>query len=265
MAASSSPSRFLFMSIRTLLVDDERPARRKMQRFLDASPDFEVIGEAADGEEAIAAIARSRPDLVFLDVQMPKLDGFAVASALTPPLPEIVFVTAHDQFALKAFEVHALDYLLKPYDDQRFQKVLDHVRERRRQSSGGDMVEHLHRLIADLKKQPDHAGRILVNENDRAFFVATSDVAWIESARNYIVLHVGSKSHMIRGTLDAFSKKLNAAEFVRVNRSAIVRVDSIQELQPWFHGEYKIVMKDGTTIPWTRRYITATASKRILR
>lgn len=247
------------MSIRTLLVDDERPARRKMRRFLDAAGDFEVVGEASDGAEAIAAIARLRPDLVFLDVQMPKLDGFAVAAALAHPLPEIVFVTAHDQFALKAFEVHALDYLLKPYDDRRLQKVLDRVRERRR---AGDVVGHLQRLIADLKK--DYTDRILVNENGRSVFVATADLAWIEAARNYLLLHAGVRTHMIRATLDAFSKKLNPAEFVRVNRSAIVRLDTIRELQPWFHGEYKIVLKDGATIPWTRRYITAEASKKIL-
>jgi two-component system LytT family response regulator len=247
------------MSIRTLLVDDERPARRKMQRFLDAAVDFEVVGEASDGAEAISAIGRLRPDLVFLDVQMPKLDGFAVAAALTPPLPEIVFVTAHDQFALKAFEVHALDYLLKPYDDQRLQRVLDRVRERRRT---GDVVGHLQRLIADLKKE--YADRILVTENSRSVFVATADIACIEAARNYVLLHAGIRTHMIRATLDAFSKKLNPAEFVRVNRSAIVRLDSIRELQPWFHGEYKILMKDGATIPWTRRYITAEASKKIL-
>jgi two-component system LytT family response regulator len=249
------------MSIRTLLVDDERPARRKMQRFLDATPDFEVIGEAGDGAEAIAAVARLRPDVVFLDVQMPKVDGFAVAAALTPPLPEIVFVTAHDQFALKAFEVHALDYLLKPYDDLRFEKMLDRVRARR---SGG-VVEHLQRLIADLKQRADFADRVLVTENGRAFFVATTDVAWIEGARNYLILHTAAKSHTIRGALDTFSKKLNPSEFVRVNRSAIVRLDSIRELQPWFHGEYKVVMNGGTTIPWTRRYITADASRRILR
>jgi two-component system LytT family response regulator len=248
------------MSIRTLLVDDERPARRKMQRFLDATPDFEVIGEASDGAEALAAIASLRPDVVFLDVQMPKLDGFAVAAALTPPLPEIVFVTAHDQFALKAFEVHALDYLLKPYDDQRLLKVLDRVRARR----SGDMVEHLQRLIADLKKHSDYSDRVLITENGRAFFITTTGISWIEGARNYLVLHTPEKSHTIRGTLDTFSKKLNPAEFVRVNRSAIVRLDSIRELQPWFHGEYKIVMKDGATIPWTRRYITADASRRIL-
>jgi two-component system, LytTR family, response regulator len=248
------------MSIRTLLVDDERPARRKMQRFLDATTDFEVIGEASDGVEALAAIADLRPDVVFLDVQMPKLDGFGVAAALSPPLPEIVFVTAHDQFALKAFEVHALDYLLKPYDDQRFLKVLARVRARR----SGDVVEHLQRLIADLKKHPEFADRVLVTENGRAFFIAIADLAWIEVARNYLILHTTTKSHTLRGTLDTFSKKLNPAEFARVNRSAIVRLDSIRELQPWFHGEYKIVMKDGATIPWTRRYVTADASRRIL-
>jgi two-component system LytT family response regulator len=247
------------MSIRTLLVDDERPARRKMQRILDAVPDFEVIGEASDGAEAIASIARLRPDLVFLDVQMPKFDGFEVAAALTLPLPEIVFVTAHDQFALKAFEVHALDYLLKPYDEDRLLKVLERVRERRR---AGDVVERLQRLIADL--QQTYTERILITENERSFFVAISDIAWIEASRNYLMIHVGAKSHTMRGTLDAFSKKLNPAEFVRVNRSAIIRLDSIRELQPWFHGEYKIIMKDGATIPWTRRYVTAESSRRIL-
>lgn len=232
-----------------------------MQRFLEATSDFEVVGEATDGAEAIASIARLRPDVVFLDVQMPKLDGFAVATALTPPLPEIVFVTAHDQFALKAFEVHALDYLLKPYDDQRFLKVLDRVRGRRSE----DVVEHLQRLIADLKRNTKFTDRILVTDNGRAFFIAAGDIRWIEGARNYLVLHTAQKSHMIRGTLDTFSKKLNPAEFVRVNRSAIVRLDGIHELQPWSHGEYKVVMKDGATIPWTRRYVTAEASRRILR
>src|ERR1700683_4683635 len=125
------------MPIKVLLVDDERPARRKMLRLLESAADFEVIGEAGDGAQALAAVERLRPDVMFLDVQMPKLDGFQVASALSAPLPEIIFVTAHDEFALKAFEVHALDYLLKPYDDQRFLKVLDRVRARR----SGDVVE----------------------------------------------------------------------------------------------------------------------------
>jgi two-component system LytT family response regulator len=247
------------MSIRTLLVDDERPARRKMLRFLESAPDFEVVGEASDGAEAIATIERLQPDLVFLDVQMPKLDGFAVASALKDPLPEIVFVTAHDKFALKAFEVHALDYLLKPYDDERFQKVLERVRKRRR----GDVVERLQRMLGEIQtRYPD---RVLVAENERAFFVAVADIDWLEGARNYVVLHVGAKTYTIRGTLDSLSKKLDPSAFVRVNRSAIVRLDSIRELQPWFHGEYKIVMRDGATVAWSRRYVSAGFPERILR
>ena len=229
-----------------------------MARFLATAPDFEVIGEAGDGAEAIAAIQNFRPDLVFLDVQMPKLDGFQVASALTPPLPEIVFVTAHDQFALKAFEVHALDYLLKPYDEDRLLKVLDRVRERRKGTGDRQLLERLQRLLAD------YADRVLVTENGRAFFVPLSDVAWIEGSRNYVVLHAGGKTHTIRGTLDALAKRLDPSAFVRVNRSAIVRLDSIRELQPWFHGEYKIVMKDGETINWSRRYVTAGLPSRIL-
>jgi len=249
------------MSIRTLLVDDERPARRKMLRFLESAPDFEVVGEAENGAEGIAAVERLRPDVVFLDVQMPKVDGFAVASALTAPLPEIIFVTAHDKFALKAFEVHALDYLLKPYDQERFQKVLERVRKRRRGEN--ELVERLQRMLGEIStRYPD---RVMVAENERAFFVAVTDIDWMEGARNYVVLHVGAKTFTIRGTLDGISKKLDPSAFVRVNRSAIVRLDSIRELQPWFHGEYKIVMKDGATVSWSRRYVTSGFPERILR
>ncbi|SRR5579883_59403 len=249
------------MSIRALLVDDERPARKKMRRFLEPAADFDVVGEAGDGNEAIEAIARLRPDVVFLDVQMPKMDGFAVAAALTDPVPEIVFVTAHDKFALKAFEVHALDYLLKPYDEERFAKVLERIRKRRR--GGNDLMERLQRMLGEIHtKYPD---RVLVSEGERSFFVAVADLDWIEGARNYVVLHSGAKTFTMRGTLDALSKKLDPSSFVRVNRSAIVRLDSIRELQPWFHGEYKIVMKDGSTVSWSRRYVTAGFPERILR
>jgi two-component system LytT family response regulator len=257
------------MSIRALLVDDERPARRKMARFLEQAGDFEVVGEADDGAAAIAAIERLRPDVIFLDVQMPKMDGFQVAAALRLPLPEIVFVTAHDKFALKAFEVHALDYLLKPYDEERFSKVLARIRARRpgasEQRNDHELVERLQRLLADLKAGAPYVDRVLVEESQRAFFLPIAEVDWAEAARNYIVLHVGGKTHSIRGTLEALSKKLDPAAFVRVNRSAIVRLDSIRELQPWFHGEYKIVMKDGAVIAWSRRFVTAGLPDRILR
>ena len=249
------------MSIRALLVDDERPARRKMLRFLESAPDFEVVGEAGDGREALASIERLRPDVVFLDVQMPAMDGFAVASALKDPAPEIVFVTAHDKFALKAFEVHALDYLLKPYDEERFHKVLERIRKRRRGES--EFVERLQRMLGEMQtRYPD---RVMVTEKERSFFIAVSDVDWVEGARNYVVMHAGPKTYTMRGTLDGLSKKLDPSAFVRVNRSAIVRLDSIRELQPWFHGEYKIVMRGGETVSWSRRYVRAGLPERILK
>jgi two-component system LytT family response regulator len=257
------------MSIRALLVDDERPARRKMLRFLAVATDFEVVGEADNGAEAAAAVERLHPDVVFLDVQMPRMDGFQVAAALRPPLPEIVFVTAHDRFALKAFEVHALDYLLKPYDEDRFRTVLDRIRQRRKvaiENRGNqELVERLQRLLADLKPAAGYVDRVLVEENGRAFFLPIGEVDWIESARNYIVLHAAGKTHSIRGTLDTLSKKLDPSAFVRVNRSAIVRLDGIRELQPWFHGEYKIVMSDGSVVSWSRKFVTNGLPDRILR
>ena len=232
-----------------------------MLRFLEAAPDFEVVGEAEDGAAAVGAIERLKPDVVFLDVQMPKMDGFAVAAALQDPLPEIVFVTAHDKFALKAFEIHALDYLLKPYDEERFEKVLERIRGRRRGEN--ELMERLQRMLVEIQtRYPD---RVLVSESERSFFIAVADIDWLEGARNYIVLHSGAKTYTIRGTLDALSKKLDPSAFVRVNRSAIVRLDSIRELQPWFHGEYKIVMKDGATVSWSRRYVTTGFPERILR
>jgi two-component system LytT family response regulator len=233
-----------------------------MARILQEAADFEIAGEASDGAEAVAAIERVKPDLVFLDVQMPKMDGFQVAAALSAPLPEIVFVTAHDKFALKAFEVHALDYLLKPYDDDRFHKALDHVRQRRKEEDGA--AARLQKLLAEMQTSPRYPDRFLVTENQRAFFLAVTDVDWLEGARNYVVLHAGGKSHTMRGTLDGLSKKLDPQAFVRVNRSAIVRLDSIRELQPWFHGEYKVILKDGSTVTWSRRYVKAGLPDRIL-
>src|SRR5579883_1895104 len=166
------------MSIRTLLVDDERPARRKMARLLEAAPDFEIAGEAGDGVEAIEEIERLRPDVVFLDVQMPRMDGFAVAAALKDPKPEIVFVTAHDKFALKAFEVHALDYLLKPYDQERLDRVLERIRKRRR--GDAELMERLQRMLGEIQtRYPD---RVMVTENDRSFFIAVADLDWLEGA-----------------------------------------------------------------------------------
>lgn len=231
-----------------------------MARFLQSAPDFEIAGEAGDGESALKTAAELHPEVVFLDVQMPAMDGFEVATSLRAPLPEIVFVTAHDRFALKAFEVHALDYLLKPYDEDRFQKVLDRIRDRRMRAGGAELAERMRKLLAEMR----HPDRVVVEQNGRRIFIPLAEVDWMEAARNYIVLHVGAKTYTMRATLESLAKKLDPAAFARVNRSTIVQLDSIRELQPWFHGEHKIVLKDGTTLTWSRSF-PASLPARILR
>ena len=245
--------------IRVVIVDDENPARRKVGRFLAAEEDFEIAGEAGTGLEAVRLIEAQRPDLVFLDVQMPGLDGFGVIESLkVRPLPQVIFITAYDHFALKAFEVHALDYLLKPFDQPRFLKVLDHARRRiHRNDRGGqgDLAEKLNRLLEELSNRPKYAERLLINADEKAFLLAVEKIDWIEAARNYVNLHVGHDSYLLRGTIEGLYQKLDPSKFLRANRSQIVNVASIRELQPWFHGEYRIVLNDGTELSWSRRYL----------
>jgi two-component system LytT family response regulator len=239
--------------LRAFVVDDEAPARRKLLRFLAADPEVEVVGEAVNGQEAVEGIRRTRPDLVLLDVQMPDFDGFEVLRQLSPPLPRIVFVTAFDQYAIQAFDVHAFGYLLKPFDLPRFRKVLD---DAKLQARGHDnSAEVLRKLLADVDRSLRTASRLVVQQGERTYFLAPGEIDWIESERNYLLIHAGGKSYTIRGTLDAMEERLDPAEFVRINRSAIVRLDSVRELQKWFHGEYKVVLKSGAGLMWTRRYL----------
>jgi two-component system LytT family response regulator len=245
--------------IRVVIVDDENPARRKVSRFLAAEEDFEIVGEAGAGLEAVRLIEAQRPDLVFLDVQMPGLDGFGVIESLKiRPLPQVIFITAYDHFALKAFEVHALDYLLKPFDQPRFQKVLDHVRrqiQRIDRSGPSDLAEKLNRLLEELNNRPKYAERLLINADEKAFLLTVENIDWVEAARNYVNLHVGRDSYMLRGTIEGLYQKLDPSKFLRANRSQIVNVASIRELHPWFHGEYRIILNDGTELSWSRRYL----------
>ena len=233
-------------AIRVLLVDDEPPARRKLRRFLLADPDFEVVGEAGTAGEAKTAINELRPDLVFLDVQMPGPDGFHVADGRTPPF--VVFITAHEQFAVKAFEVQALDYLLKPVDRGRFDQVLARVKRRIRQeqpSVGAAAREFPVRILPV---------RILIDTGDRSFFIAPEKITRLQADRNYVSIHAGGEVHRVRGTLDAFAAQLDLRRFLRLNRSDLVNVDAIAEMRPWFHGESIVMMKDGTELRWTRRF-----------
>ena len=241
--------------LRVLVVDDEAPARRKILRLLRQEADVQVVGEADGAEAAIAAIEKQRPDLVFLDVQMPGADGFDVVQGISvEKMPRVIFVTAHDRFALKAFEVHAFDYLLKPFSEERLRAALERVRKERTKSSDG-FASQLQQLMEQLERERSFSDRILVQENGRAHFVVARDISWVEADGNYVQLHCGAKMYTLRGTLDSMRDKLDPKSFVRINRSSMVKLDAIREMQPWFHGEYKVILQDATELRWSRRYV----------
>ena len=231
--------------LRVVLVDDERPARTKLRRYLADEDGIEVAGEADCGRAAIDVIRRLRPDLVFLDVQMPDMDGFAVVEALGSEAPAIVFVTAHDEFALRAFEVHAMSYLLKPVSPARFHETLSRIRGR---IERGDRV-------ADSRAGEPFAERILVPDGDRSVFVRVEGIDRIEADRNYVVVHAGTAEYRMRATIESIAARLDPSRFLRTNRSTVVRLDAVVEVQPWFHGEYRLRMNDGTHVMWTRTFI----------
>jgi two-component system LytT family response regulator len=236
--------------MRVLVVDDEAPARNKILRFLEADPEVEVVGEAANGSEAVERIATAKPDLVFLDIQMPGMDGFEVIRALAPPLPRLVFVTAYDQYAIQAFEVHAFGYLLKPFDQERFARVLADAKRQ----FASDPGAALKALLAEMgKRQPQ---RLLIQDKDRAIFLNADRIDWVEAQRNYLDIHTGGRGYTMRGTIESLAERLDPALFARLNRSTLVRIDFIREMRPWFHGEYKVVLQSGETFTWTRRYLS---------
>lgn len=243
--------------IRTLIVDDEGPARRKIRRLLETDPEIEVVGEAATGPEALAYIRSLRPGLVFLDIQMPGMNGLELAKAIAgEPNPVVVFITAFDQHALQAFEVQAVDYLLKPFDPDRFRQALARAKEQVKLRTNRDLSHNLQSLLAQLQPAPPaFPDRILIELDERAFFLVVEKIHWVEAAKNYVNLHTQTETHTLRSTLESFAIKLNPQKFVQVNRSSIVNLDRIRELQPWFHGEYRIILTNGTELMWTRRYI----------
>jgi two-component system, LytTR family, response regulator len=242
------------VKIRALIADDEPLARERLMSLLASESDIEVIGQCANGAEALGAIQEKTPDLVFLDVQMPELDGFGVLAALEGQRPPaVIFVTAHDRFALKAFEVHAIDYLLKPFDRERFQKALDRAREQVKRQQGGQIDERLSALLTGLK-QERQMDRIPVKSSGRVVLVKVSDIDWIEAADNYVNLHTGKESHLHRETMTALEGKLPAAKFLRISRSTTVNVDRIKELQPLFHGDYTVILQNGAKLTLSRGY-----------
>jgi len=243
------------MKIRTLIVDDESLARERLWQLLQSEPDIEIIGECADGRAAVEAIREHSPDLLFLDVQMPELDGFGVLEAIgTERLPVIVFVTAHDKFALRAFDVHAVDYLLKPFDRERFQAALRRAVERVPQRDAGALDKKISALLAELRPPSPTVERLAVKSGGRVVLVKTEDIDWIEAADNYAELHTGRESHLLRETLSALEARLAPGKFIRISRSAIVNVDRVKELEPLFHGEYQITLFNGVKLTLSRGY-----------
>jgi two-component system LytT family response regulator len=232
--------------MRALIVDDEAPARAKLRRLLAAESDVEIVGEATTGREAIAAIKRSTPDVVFLDIQMPGLNGFDVAAALDPDGPFLVFVTADASQALRAFDVGAVDYLLKPFTPDRFARVLDRARDRLRAPAA-----------ATTPPAKPFLKRLLVIDNGRAVFLVVERIDRVESDRNYVQLWSGGTPYRIRATIASIAERLDPAQFLRVNRSTLVRLDAVRDMHEWSHGDYRIVMHDGTTLTWSRRFRAA--------
>ena len=240
--------------MRVLIVDDEAPARAKLRRLLAAEPDVTIVGEAANGREAIDLIGRLSPEVVFLDVQMPLLDGFGVIEAVgVEAMPCVVFVTAFDDHALRAFEVQALDYLLKPFAPERLQAVVGRLRRELARGRHDEMAPKLAALLQATTPQR-YLQRILVQRDGRAVLVPVGQIDRLEAERNDVRLHTRGGVHLVRGTLAELADRLDPASFLRINRSTIVRLDTIKELQPWFHGDYRVILHDGTELMWRRRY-----------
>lgn len=239
--------------LRTLIVDDERLARLKLRRFLEEQPDVEIVGECGSGAEAVERIRAEQPDLLFLDIQMPGLDGFAVLREVgSERRGRVVFVTAHDEHAVRAFEVEALDYLLKPFDRARFQQTLDRVRRERRQT----LDEKIAALLERIEKPgtEERLDRILVRSGGRMTFLKLRDVDWIEADDNDLRFHAGRATHRVRDTLRRLAPRLDPRLFLRIHRKAIVNIEAIAEIRSLFHGDYDVLLRDGTALPVGRTY-----------
>lgn len=240
--------------IRALIVDDEPLAREKIRLMLENQHDIEVIGECSDGSEAVSAIQECNPDLVFLDIQMPGQDGFEVLSSLQPEqLPVVVFVTAYDEYALKAFEVHALDYLLKPFDRERFLRMLQRARLQLEKAKSSELNRRVLHLLESHSENQQYVDRLAIKSAGRIVFVKTCEIDWIEAAGNYVKLHVGAETHLHRETMSGMDSKLNPESFLRIHRSTIVNIDRIKEIQPYFNGEHIVILDSGEKLTMSRR------------
>ncbi|HEX2833620.1 MAG TPA: LytTR family DNA-binding domain-containing protein [Thermoanaerobaculia bacterium] len=235
--------------MKIVIVDDEPLARKAVRVLAERDPEITVAAECS-GNEAAELIAKTQPDILFLDIQMPEVDGFALLDEIGPAaVPAIVFVTAYDQYALRAFDVHALDYLLKPFDDARFHAALERAKK---QVRSGRIDERLHRLLESREPAATLTRRFLVRQREKVLFVKVEDIDWIEAADYYVSLHTDGKSHLIRETMAEVEKQLDPERFVRVHRSAIVNIDRVKEMHPMFRGDCMLILQDGTQLRLSR-------------
>ena len=232
--------------VSVIVADDEPLGRQRLVRLLEREPDAEIVAVCADGVTALTAVRRHNPDLLFLDVQMPSLDGFGLLREVGGSgRPAVVFVTAHDHYALQAFEANALDYLLKPFDEERFHRAYLKARERLARPAERDPVQ---------AEEGAHPDRLAVKREGTVYFVRIADVDWVEAASNYVRLHTGRETHLLRESMTGIGARLDPRRFLRIHRTAIVNVDRIRELQPWFSGEYILILQDGTKLKVSRGY-----------
>ncbi len=250
------------MSLSALIVDDEALARERIRTLLRRDPDIDVVGEVGDGRSAVRALAESPHDLVFLDVQMPEIGGFEVLETLrslqeTDPaiqVPAVVFVTAYDRYALRAFEVHALDYLLKPFDVERFEKTLARVKVQLARVRGEALSHELAALLDERRRSSPFVDKFVVRSRGRIVFVRAEEIDWIEAAGNYVAIHVGPRDHLLRVTMSHLESQLDPAHFVRIHRSFIVPLDRIEELEVSERGDHEVALRDGTRLASSRTY-----------
>ena len=243
------------MSHTVLIVDDEPPARAKIARLLASLPEFSVVGEADSVERAVAEITALKPDIVYLDIQLGARNGFEIIEAIRGiHSPHVVFTTAYSEYAVRAFDIQAVDYLLKPFDRDRFMRSVHRVRESLTDTDHGDLEERIRRVLASMPGQAAVAKQILVRDKERAYFVAVDSIERLSAAGNYVEIHSGGKVHLMREPLSKLVAQLDPAEFIRVHRSHAVRVSFIAELHPMFSGDYELVLRNGERLALSRRY-----------
>ncbi len=241
--------------ISALIVDDEPLARDRVRQMLEAHPDVTVVGEAANGREALTMMAGDKPDVVFLDIQMPELDGFGLLRSLgSEARPVVIFVTAFDEYAMQAFDAHAIDYLLKPFDRERFGQALDRARALLAGRSREALNDRITALLHDVAVPSSYLERVPVKQGNSIRLVRTADIDWVEAAGNYLRIHVGRDRYLVRDTLSNFEQQLDPTKFVRIHRSTVINLDRIAQLEPAFHGDYTVTLTDGRALTLTRTY-----------